>query len=86
MEPTSRVASWRRFSSGELMSDDLDSLLELIERARAIAEREGRSTIDYFLSVAADCALEEKRRESARLSGRGAFQNRPWFYRRWLKV
>lgn len=48
------------------MSDGLDSLLELIERAQAIADGQARSTISYFLSVAADSALEERRLEAAR--------------------
>ncbi len=70
---------------GDFVSDNTEPLLGLIGKAQAIAEREGRSTIAYFLSVAADSAIEEKRLELAKVAQASGFKHRQWKWslRRW---
>ncbi len=64
------------------MSEISDQLLKLIDAARAMAEHERRATVAYFLSLAADAAIDEKsppapaearpfKRRQWRWSGRG---------------
>ncbi len=57
--------------SGEL-------LLELIEKAKAIAEQESRPTVAYLLSLAADAAIDGKSLVSTEHTETHPFTRRQW--------
>ncbi len=61
-----------------VMSDSSELLLELIEKAQAVAERERRPTVAYLLSLAADATINEKPLAPTKQTETHSFSRRQW--------
>jgi hypothetical protein len=57
------------------MSDGPDYLLELIDKAHALAENERRAAAAYFLKLAADAVIDERSTKHAEVR---SFKRRQW--------